>query len=391
MDELNQLFKAVESGNIDQVERLITTNPDLKHARNQAGVSALLWALYNGQAAIAKRLAEGRSDLDVFEAAALGKVERLAEILENNRQQSTAWTPDGFQPLGLACFFRQPAAARLLLEAGADVNSPSQNPARVAPLHSAAAADQAEIVLQLLRRGANVNARQGGDFTPLHSAAQNGNLEMIKLLLVYGADPETLSGEGKMAGEYALDGGHTAAADLLQAARKTRRVVLRPYDPTWPALFRAEASRLIPVLEPLLSAIYHIGSTSVPGLLSKPTVDILVEVTNLDRVESLNSPLEQLGYVARGENGIPGRRYFFLAEGNVHKVHMHIFQIGNPEIERHLAFRDYLRRHPDIAQAYADLKEESALRFPLDPDGYTDAKEAFVREIDRLAAEEGKS
>jgi len=79
------------------------------------------------------------------------------------------------------------------------------------------------------------------------------------------------------------------------------------------------------------------------------------------------------------------------AENGIHRVHVHVFQAGNPEIQRHLAFRDFLRHHPDMAEAYGDLKEELAIRFVLDAEAYTNGKEAFVREIDRLAAEEGKN
>jgi GrpB-like predicted nucleotidyltransferase (UPF0157 family) len=166
---------------------------------------------------------------------------------------------------------------------------------------------------------------------------------------------------------------------------------LRPYDPTWPALFRMESASLLPIFEPLLGAIYHIGSTSVPGLLAKPTIDILIEVTDLAKVDELNPAMIDQGYEARGENGIIGRQYFVQTENAIHRVHVHVFQTGNPEISRHLAFRDFLRRYPEIAEAYADLKGELAVRFVLDPDAYTDAKESFIREIDRLAAAEGKN
>ena len=147
----------------------------------------------------------------------------------------------------------------------------------------------------------------------------------------------------------------------------------------------------LPIFEPLLGAIYHIGSTSVPGLLAKPTIDILIEATDLARVDDLNPIMTDQGYEARGENGIVGRRYFVQANNGIHRVHLHVFQAGNPEISRHLAFRDFLRKYPEIADAYADLKEELAVRYVLEPDAYTDAKEGFIREIDRLAAEEGKN
>ena len=391
MDETNALISAIETGDSGRLEELLQAHPELNLASHPNGVSVVLWALYYGQPAIAERLAQNRSDLDIFEAAALGRVERLVELLKEDSQQANAWSVDGFQPLGLACFFQQPSAARLLVESGAAIDSPSKNGAKVMPLHSAAASGQVEIARLLLRRGAPVNARQGGDFTAIHSAAQNGHLDMLDLLLVYGADLEVLSIDGKSPLDFANLGGHTAVANRLQAAAVSRRVILRPYDLTWPASFRAETASLLPIVEPLLGAIYHIGSTSVPGLLAKPTIDILIEVTDLARVDELNAAMIDLGYEARGENGIAGRRYFMRAEKGMHRVHVHVFQVGNPEIQRHLAFRDFLRRHPDMAEAYGDLKEELAIRFVLDAEAYTNGKEAFVREIDRLAAEEGKN
>ena len=388
MSEESALILAIQAGNTGQVEELLLTYPDLSHARHPKGVSAVLWALYNGQPEIAERLVQERSDLDIFEASALGRVERLVELLKEDRQQANTWSADGFQPLGLACFFRQPSAARLLVASGAAIDVPSKNGAKVMPLHSAAASGQVEIARLLLRLGAPVNAQQNGGFSALHSAAQNGHLAMLDLLLVYGADLDVRSSEGKSPQDLATQGGHGSVAERLQAAAVTRRVILRPYDPVWPIHFRVEVSKLVSLFEPLLGAIYHIGSTSVPGLLSKPTIDILIEVTDLAGVDQLNERMVELGYEARGENGIPERRYFVRADHEIHLVHVHVFRTGNPEVRRHLAFRNFLRRFPKMADAYGDLKEELAIRHVLDPDAYTDGKGPFVSEIDRLAAEE---
>lgn len=388
MSVTNLFTAAIESGDTRKVRELLTTSPDLSRARHSNGVSMLLWALYSGQPAMAEYLASNRSDLDIFEAAALGKIDQLAELLIQDRQLSNAWSVDGFQPLGLACFFKQPAAACLLIEAGAAVDSPSNNRAKVMPLHSAVAAGQVETARLLLRKGAPVNARQAGNFTALHSSAQNGSIDMLDLLLAFGADLDVRSDDGMNPLDFAIQRGHTELARRLRTASTTRRVILKPYDPTWPVLFRTEATRLVSLFEPLLGAIYHIGSTSVPGLLSKPTIDVLIEVKDLASVDQMDEKMLELGYLARGENGIPERRYYVKQEKVNHLVHVHVFQIGNPEIHRHLAFRDFLRRHPETSQAYGDLKEELAIRHVLDPEAYTNGKEPFVREIDRLAAEE---
>ena len=93
-----------------------------------------------------------------------------------------------------------------------------------------------------------------------------------------------------------------------------------------------------------------------------------------------------LGYDPRGENGIPGRRYFVKRNGEIHTYHLHVFQTGHPEINSYLDFRDYLRVHPDKARAYSELKETLVRKFWNNSVAYTEGKNEFVREIDQLAA-----
>lgn len=167
-----------------------------------------------------------------------------------------------------------------------------------------------------------------------------------------------------------------------------RRIEVVPYDPAWPALYRAEAASLAALLGDELVAIHHIGSTSVPGLPAKPIVDILPVVREIQRVDARNDLLLAAGYVPKGENGIPGRRYFSKDGGGLRRVHVHTFAAGHPEVARHLNFAAYLRAHPDAAAAYAELKRELAQRFPNDTASYTDAKSAFIRAIDEKARRE---
>ncbi|HEU5344724.1 MAG TPA: ankyrin repeat domain-containing protein [Ktedonobacterales bacterium] len=210
------LFQAIRAGDRAQVERLLVERPALVEARDTQGVSAPLIALYYGEPAIAEALASAGARLDVFDAAALGRVETLRELLAADPARARAVAPDGFSPLGLAAFFGQAGAAHLLLEAGADPNLASQNAMRVAPLHSAVAAQQLAISEELLRRGADVNARQSDDFTPLHEAAQNGQLAMIELLLSYGADLDARKSDGQTPLDLAEAHGHAEAVALLR-------------------------------------------------------------------------------------------------------------------------------------------------------------------------------
>lgn len=164
-----------------------------------------------------------------------------------------------------------------------------------------------------------------------------------------------------------------------------RKVEVVPYDPAWPRLFASEAASLAALLGDELVEIHHIGSTAVPGLAAKPIIDILPVVRDIERIDSYNDLLLALGYTPKGENGIPGRRFFSKDVEGVRRVHVHAFAAGHPEIARHLAFVAYLRGHPAEAQAYADLKVELARRFPNDTVGYTDAKSEFIRAIDERA------
>jgi ankyrin repeat protein len=155
-------------------------------------LSPLMEALYEGKRELARELAAARSDLDVFEAAAIGDVERLRAILDDDPSLVNEWSEDGFTPLHFAAFFGHPAAARLLAERGADLEARSTNEQfalDARPLHSAAAAGEREVCEVLLDAGADVNAVQHGGYTALLEARQNGNEELAQLLLERGADP----------------------------------------------------------------------------------------------------------------------------------------------------------------------------------------------------------
>jgi uncharacterized protein len=155
-------------------------------------MSELLQAVYRGDQARVDELLSAAPELDVFEAAAVGKTERLRELLDEDPSLANAWAPDGFQPLGLASFFGHVDTARLLVERGAEVNSASRNDLRVMPLHSAAATGDPEtryeLAKLLLDHGADPNARQQDDFTPLMAADQYGDDRLRALLIEHGAE-----------------------------------------------------------------------------------------------------------------------------------------------------------------------------------------------------------
>jgi ankyrin repeat protein len=147
-------------------------------------------ALYVGDHERVRSLRAERLELDVFEAASLGDVERLRALLAEDPTVVGAWSVDGFTPLHYAAFFGGPGATRVLLEHGADLEAPARNEEfapEARPLHSAAAAGRRDVCELLLAAGADPNARQHGGFTPLQEATQRQDEELAALLVRYGA------------------------------------------------------------------------------------------------------------------------------------------------------------------------------------------------------------
>ena len=164
------------------------------------------------------------------------------------------------------------------------------------------------------------------------------------------------------------------------------KVRVVPYNPVWKLEFEREADSIAGVLGDLLVSMHHIGSTAVEGLCAKPIIDIMPVVTEVEKVDDFDESFRKLGYECMGEFGIPGRRYY--RKGGDDRTHqIHIFGMADKEnIERHLAVRDYLRKHVEVAERYGALKKRLAQKFPLDIEGYCEGKDAFVKamEVDAL-------
>ena len=173
----------------------------------------------------------------------------------------------------------------------------------------------------------------------------------------------------------------------LESDVMVRKIEIAPYDSAWQIIFEIEKKSIREVLSPHLIAIHHIGSTAIFNMAAKPTIDILLVVKNLKKLDACNDEMQKLGYQPMGENGISGRRYYRKLEGEVHWFHLHAFEVGHPDINRHIYFRDYLREHPDEAQAYQELKLQLSTEFPFDASGYTSGKTGFIQAIDQLASD----
>lgn len=164
-----------------------------------------------------------------------------------------------------------------------------------------------------------------------------------------------------------------------------QHITVLNYDPEWPLKYERERKAIAEILDGNGISIYHIGSTSVPGLAAKPIIDMMAVVRSLEKVDDARGKFSELGYECLGEFGIAGRRYF--RKGGDERTHqIHIFQADDwNNIGRHLAFRDYMRTHEKERAEYAKIKTALAQRFPYDIDGYCDGKDAFVREMEKRA------
>ena len=167
-------------------------------------------------------------------------------------------------------------------------------------------------------------------------------------------------------------------------AREMRVV---PYDPRWPEQFAAIRDELSDLFGPLATAIHHIGSTAVPGMRAKPIIDVLVVVSDIEAIDALDGPMRAAGYIPRGENGIPGRRYFVMlaGDGENHLRHIHCYGPNNPHVATELLFRDILRTDRNAFRQYERVKMEAAETFRFSPGEYEAYKAACVEDILRKA------
>lgn len=173
-------------------------------ARDKHGVLSAMNALYQGDIAEAERLLPPDEELSAAEAAAFGRMERLRALLDEDPRSANDRTPDGFGALAMAIYGGHEDAARLLIERGADLEALSRHETiRVRPVQTAAFVRSVPLTRLLLDAGADVNSRAEGGFTALHTAADNGDVELAQLLLERGADPGLANDEGKRPADYA--------------------------------------------------------------------------------------------------------------------------------------------------------------------------------------------
>jgi GrpB-like predicted nucleotidyltransferase (UPF0157 family)/ribosomal protein S18 acetylase RimI-like enzyme len=175
---------------------------------------------------------------------------------------------------------------------------------------------------------------------------------------------------------------------LMVMPLASSRYAFSDYSPDWPAQFAAEARRLRSLLGDEVVDIQHIGSTSVPGLAAKPVIDVMGLVRSIAILEQRTALLQQSGYRAWGEFGLPGRRYFTNDDQDGARTHnLHFYQAGDPETERHLAFCAYLRSDPTARAEYELVKRGVYAAHPADIAAYNDGKSEWIKRVEPIAIE----
>ena len=215
--QTDEFLDAVKKGDTARINQLLHQNPTLSNAREKNGVSAIFLALYRGNKAGALAIASKKPELDVFEASALGDVERLKNIVNRDPASVSSYSPDGFTALALAAYLGQKEPVEYLIEKGVDLNALARNETGYTALTGAVSQNHNEIAKFLVRKGAQVNHGYEGGFTPLMHAAYAGNVELVRFLLQNGADPTAKNSEGKTPLAFAQE---TNNREILQLLRE---------------------------------------------------------------------------------------------------------------------------------------------------------------------------
>lgn len=167
----------------------------------------------------------------------------------------------------------------------------------------------------------------------------------------------------------------------------TKRIVVEPYDEAWERNFAAIRNEIQAALGDLAVRIEHVGSTSVRGLSAKPIIDIDVVIRDGAALAATIERLGAIGYQHEGDLGIAGREAFkYDGKEHLQKHHLYVCPEDSAELKRHVAFRDYLRSHPEAVREYSRIKEEGAALYPDDIDRYIAHKSPFIERIYREIA-----
>lgn len=216
MPDNKAFFEAIRAGDLAAVKSHVEGDASLPSARNESGVSAVLTAVYMGRTEIRDFLIASGAALDLPEAAAVGHLALVRELVEKKRVQANSFSPDGFPVVALAAFLGHREVVEYLAAHGADINAAATNGSGYNALTGAVTSGQADVVQWLLEHGANANYRYSGGYSPLLTAAANGRLDIAKLLLAHGADPHAATNDGKTPLSLARERNHPEVAALFE-------------------------------------------------------------------------------------------------------------------------------------------------------------------------------
>ena len=217
MSDQNAFFEAIRSGDLAAVKSHVQGDASLASARTDSGVSALLTAVYMGRAEIRDFLIASGAALELPEAAAVGNLVRVRELVEKHQANANSFSPDGFPIVALAAFLGHLQVVEYLAANGADIDAPATNGSAYNALTGAVTSGHVAVVQWLLEHGANANYRYSAGYSPLLTAAANGRLDIAKLLLAHGADPHATTNDGKSPLSLARERSHPEVAELFQA------------------------------------------------------------------------------------------------------------------------------------------------------------------------------
>jgi len=218
MTDNQPIFDSIRAGDLGRVASLLDQDSALASATDASGISAVLFSAYNGRREIRDLLLARGAVLQLHDAAAVGNLARIQELLAGPSSNPNAFSPDGFPVVALAAVFGHLEVVRYLASRGADINIVSTNGTGYTALTGAVASGHAAIVEWLLQQGANCNYRYAAGYSPLLTAAANGHLEIVKLLIAHGADRHASTNDGKTAIELATERNHPEVAAYLNSS-----------------------------------------------------------------------------------------------------------------------------------------------------------------------------
>ena len=165
---------------------------------------------------------------------------------------------------------------------------------------------------------------------------------------------------------------------------KTKKVIVLPYDKAWESAFEAIKAEIQTALGDLMLGIEHVGSTSVKGMSAKPCIDIDVVIRDYSVFDAVVQKLDAIGYIHEGDLGIQDREAFKYADKpHLMTHHLYVCPRDSEELQRHIVFRDFLRKNPEAVKKYSRVKETAAKLFPDSIDQYIEYKSPCIEELYR--------